>query len=439
MAKRTVKWLKAVRTPGRYYDRDWLYINVVSATSKSFFFRYVSPTKFNEKTGKAMIRDMGLGSFPSHRTLAKARAEAQRLRKLVISGIDPMDQRKADKHEKIAAAKSARTFGECANAYIESQKHGWTNPAHKAQWHSTFNETKRGKKVFPALTADLNDLPVRKVDTAAVESCLKKIWYTKTESAKRARGRIEKVLDWAKVKDSRSGENPARWLGHLDTLLPPPSKVRKPKHQPSLHHRSIFDFMQKLRTRSGVSARALEFLILTVTRTGAVIYATWDEIDFEQRMWTVQSRRIGAKIADDEARVTILIDRAIEILKALPREEGNPYLFIGGKKGRGLSSAAMLELMREIEPDGNGKSKYVPHGFRSTFRTWCSDKTNHPTAVSEATLWHGLPSKLLAAYDRSEMIEKRTRIMNEWAAYCELPPIETDGNVTPIRKVRETA
>lgn len=422
----TVKDLAKKRKPGRYCDKDGLYLRVAhtDARTTSWLFQFVSPV-----TGK--VRQMGLGAYPDV-SLRDARTEVAKLREQVRLKKDPMLERDQTLKRERGAAAASKTFGECAAMYVETHKASWTNPAHIAQWHSTFNETKRGKLTFPAHTAILNNVPVGEVDTDLVVECLRLIWTTKTESATRVQSRIAAVLDWAKVMKFRSGDNPARWKGHLAKLLPKPSKVRKVKHQPSVHYRKLPALMQKLRARPSVSARALEFLILTATRTGAVINATWDEFDFSQKLWTVQPRRLGSKITDDEARTTILTERAVAILKDLPREEGNPHVFIGGKEGKGLSDMAMLELMRDLSPG------HVTHGFRSTFKTWCSDMTNHPSAVSESALWHGLPSKLLEAYDRSEMTEKRERLMRDWAAYCARPPIETDGVVTPIRRTKES-
>lgn len=415
----------------RYADRDGLYIRVAVSGSgreqkatKSWVFKFVSPI-----TGT--VRYTGLGSYPDL-SLADARIEAEKLRKKVRKGKDPVDQRVEQKQERVKASKSL-TFGQCAAKYVESQKHGWTNPAHIAQWHSTFNETKRGKLVFPALTADLNSLPVRRVDTDAVVECLEKIWTTKTETAKRARGRIEAILDWAKVRGYRSGDNPARWSGHLDKILAKPSKVRAVEHHPAMPWREVPEFMLKLRSGQWVSHRALEFMVLTATRTSAVIHARWDEVNFAERLWTVQPGRVGSKITDGKPRTVPLSDRAIEILKALPRIEGNPHVFVGGKEGRGLSDMAMLEVMRDFAP------AYVPHGFRSTFKDWCTDQTNYPNRVSEVALWHVVKDKTEAAYNRTDVIEPRRLLMADWAKHCARPPIESDGVVTPMRKAKETA
>lgn len=415
----------------RYADGDGLYIRVAVSGSgdkqrvtKSWVFKYRSPV-----TGIA--RYTGLGPYPRV-SLAKARIEAEKVRRKVRKGKDPVDQNAKKGQKRVKEAKSL-TFGQCAEKYIESQKHGWTNPAHIAQWHSTFNETKRGKLVFPALTADLNGLPVRKVDTEAVVECLEKIWTTKTETAKRVRGRIEAVLDWAKVRGYRSGDNPARWSGHLDKILAKPSKVKSVEHHPAMPWREVPAFMAKLRSGLWVSHRALEFMVLTATRTSAVIHAQWDEIDFAERLWTVQPGRVGAKITDGKPRTVPLSDRVIEILRAVPRIEGNPHVFVGSKGGRGLSDMAMLEVMRDIAP------AYVPHGFRSTFSDWCTDQTSFPARVREASLWHVVQNKVEAAYNRTDVIEPRRLLMADWANFCSRPPVDSDSVVTPMRRTKETA
>lgn len=420
----------------RYADGDGLYIRVAVSGSgdkqrvtKSWVLKYKSPA-----TG--MVRYTGLGPYPQI-SLANARIEAEKARKKVRKGKDPVDQN-AKKEQKVQKAAKTLTFGQCAEKYIAAHKHGWTNPAHIAQWHSTFNETKRGKLVFPALTADLNDLPVRKVNTTAVFDCLSKIWETKTESAKRARGRIKKVLDWAKVAGHRSGDNPARWEEHLEFLLSNPSDVTEVENHPSMPFQDLQSFLADLRVRPGVSARALEFMILTATRTGAVLNAPWSEIDFENRLWSVPYGRKGAKIRSKnnrQGRTVPLSDRAIAILKELPREEGNSHIFIGGKQGRGLSNMALLELMRDMVPDETGqKSKYVPHGFRATFKDWCFDQAKYPSYVSEFALWHTVKNKSEAPYVRGTAPTPRTLLMTDWANFCTQSP--ADDVVTPMRRAK---
>jgi integrase len=329
---------------------------------------------------------------------------------------------------RLDAAKSV-TFKHCADRYIASHSGSWRNEKHRAQWFSTFNDTKRGSIKFPAFTKPINNLPVATIDTDLVNKCLEPIWNEKPETAGRVRGRIESVLDWAKVSGFRQGENPARWKGHLDQLLPKKSKISRVRHHPALPYPEVPAFMAELRTREGQSARALEFTVLTAARTGAVIGAVLDEIDLNSKIWTVAPERTGAKITgeDPKPRRVPLCDRAMEILKALPREEGNPHVFIGGKEGASLSDMAMLELMRGICPG------YVPHCFRSTFKDWCSETTNYPNEVSEAALWHAVADKVEAAYRRGDLFEKRRRLMAEWSKYCSTPGAAKRGSVVPLR------
>ncbi len=251
---------------------------------------------------------------------------------------------------------------------------------------------------------------------------LRPIWTTKPETAGRVRTRIAKILDWAKTNSYRHGDNPARWQGHLENVLPEKSKVSSVRHHPALPYADVPKFVAELRDVEGITARALEFAILTAGRTGAVIGAVWDEVDLQAKTWTVPPERIGTKITGDDAkpRLVPLSDRAIEILKALPREKGNPHVFIGqkrrikpGKKRtEALSNMAMLELMREMRPG------FVPHGFRSSFKDWAVETTNYPNMVSEAALWHVVADKVEAAYRRGDLFEKRRRLMANWAKYC---------------------
>ncbi|HXO70915.1 MAG TPA: site-specific integrase [Bradyrhizobium sp.] len=228
------------------------------------------------------------------------------------------------------------------------------------------------------------------------------------------RGRIESVLDWAKVSGFRQGENPARWKGHLDKALPRRSKVARVKHHPALPYIEVPEFISELRLIDGLSARALEFTVLTAARTGAVIGGLLVELDLGGKIWTVPPERSGTKIGGEEPkpRRVPLSDRALEILKALPREKGNPYIFNGAKTGAPLSNMAMLELMRDLRPG------YVPHGFRSSFKDWCAEATNYPGEVSEAALWHVVADKVEAAYQRGDLFEKRRRLMSDWARFC---------------------
>jgi integrase len=424
MTQRTLHKLSArtvasATKPGRYGDGGGLYLVVTSSGSRKWVFRY---TMGGEQ------RDMGLGAAREV-TLAKARELANIARGEVQDGLDPIEKRQDRKLEERAAVSEQMTFKECAEQYIAANESGWRNAKHRAQWKSTFNDTRRGKKLFPALTTPINDVPVRRLGTFGKDAlahsgqlasatrlvlqCIEPVWATKTETASRARGRIESVLDWAKVSGFRQGENPARWQGHLDQILPRPSKLKRVRHHPALPYEDLPAFMVELRGHSGESARALEFTILTAARTGAVIGATASEIDLASKVWTVPAERAGTKIVGDEpkARRVPLCDRAIEILDSLPSDP-NGYLFAGAKPDAPLSDMAMLELMREICPD------YVPHGFRSTFKDWCSETTNFPNEVSEAALWHGVADKVEAAYRRGDLFEKRRALMTAWEAFC---------------------
>ena len=229
---------------------------------------------------------------------------------------------------------------------------------------------------------------------------------------------------------------PARWTGHLDNVLPARGSIQKVAHHPAVAYAVLPDFMAALRERKSVSARALEFLILCAARTGAVIGATRDEIDFEQKIWSVPPARAESKISGDEPRRIPLCDRAIEILKALPHEQGNPYLFIGGLAGCGLSNMAMSELMKDMAFASTTPGRLaVPHGFRSTFKDWVSETTSYPSFVSEAALWHAVADKVEAAYRRGDLFNKRRKLMADWAKYCAAPKRSGDGDVVvPIRR-----
>jgi integrase len=261
------------------------------------------------------------------------------------------------------------------------------------------------------------------VDTGLVLRALEPIWTTKPETAGRVRGRIEAVLDWAKARGYREGENPARWRGHLDKLLPNRRKVRAVKNHPAMPYVELPEFIGELRSRDRISAKALEFTILCAARTGETVGARWTEIDLDAAVWIVPAGRMKA---GKEHRVP-LAPRAVELLAALPRE--GEFVFIGGRAGRPLSNMAMLELIRGMRP-GAG---YVPHGFRSTFRDWAAECTGYASEVVEMALAHAIESRVEAAYRRGDLFDKRRRLMTEWADYCAWSPQAT-GDVLPMRK-----
>jgi integrase len=272
--------------------------------------------------------------------------------------------------------------------------------------------------VFPAI----GGLPVESVDAGLVLKILEPIWRDKTETASRIRGRIESILDYAKARNYRTGENPARWRGHLDHLLPRPEKVSKVEHHAALSHSEIGEFMADLRGRDSTSARALEFLILTAARTGEVIGASWNEIDLKSRVWTIPGNRMKA---GREHRIP-LSDRAAEIVRIMQSRRENDFVF-AGMRGGGLSNMTLLAMLRTM-----GRS-VTAHGFRSSFRDWAAEQTNFPNEVCEMALAHAVGDKVEAAYRRGDLFEKRRRLMDAWAVFCS-KPTQSTGNVTTLRR-----
>ena len=306
------------------------------------------------------------------------------------------------------------TFAACAERYIASHKVGWRNPKHAAQWPATL-----GTYVYPVF----GSLPVQAVDVGLVMKAIEPIWVQKPETAGRVRGRIERVLDWATARGYRQGENPARWRGHLENLLPKKSKVRRVEHHAALPYVEIGAFMAELRQQEGVPARALEFAILTAARTGEVIGAKWDEIDLDERLWTVPAERMKA---GKEHRVP-LSDVALAIVEERRKIQQDDHIFPGGKAGRPISNMAMLMLLRRM-----GRGDLTAHGFRSSFRDWAAERTTFPAEVAEMALAHTVSDKVEAAYRRGDLFQKRRYLMEAWAKFC--ATVKASGQAAPIRK-----
>ena len=362
-----------------------LYLHVSDSLARSWIVRV---------TVNGKRREMGLGGFADV-TLAEAREKARAARKQVLQGIDPVAERQAERRRR--KTETVPTFKMCAEAYIEAHAPEWRNQKHAAQWSATL-----GTYAYPTI----GSMSVSDVDTAHVLEVLRPIWTTKTETATRLRGRIEQVLASATVAGYRKGENPARWRGHLDQLLPKPSKIAKVEHHAAMPIDELPDFMPKLAEVSGMSARALEFAILTAARSGEVRGATWDEIDLEGKLWTIPAERMKA---GREHRVP-LSEQAIELLKSLPIFEGVPYVFAAPRGGQ-LSDMAMTVILRRMGVP------FVPHGFRSTFRDWCSERTHCPSDLAEMALAHAIKSAVEAAYRRGDMLDKRRELMQTWADF----------------------
>lgn len=390
------------KTPGMCPDGKGLYLHVSKTGAKSWIYKY------SRAGGKRP--EMGLGPYPEV-SLAEAREKAEECRKLRAAGKDPIEVR--DAAILAAKIKAARvmTFEDCATAYIEAHRAGWRNDKHAAQWPSTLQTY-----AYPIF----GNLPVQEVDTPLIVKALKAIWYTKPETATRVRGRIERVLDWAKVSGFRTGENPARWRGHIAQLLPPRSKVAKQEHHAALPYAEIGEFMRLLREQGGTAARALEFTILTAARTGEALGARWEEIDFAARVWNVPEDRMKA----GKPHRVPLSAAALDILKGLQGASEGPYVFPGGKRGKPLSNMAMLVLLRRM-----GRRDLTAHGFRSTFKDWASEQTNFPGEVAEMALAHTIEDKVEAAYRRGELLEKRRLLMDAWASYCDRISEESGGKV----------
>jgi len=359
-------------------------------------------------------REIGLGGYPAV-TLAQAREKARATRDDIVKGVDPVAQRKAARSALMAQHEARSTFDECARRFIESKAAEWKNPKHRAQWAATL-------ETYASPT--IGKLNVQDVTLAHVVKILEadNLWTTKTETASRLRGRIEAVLDWATVRGYRTGDNPARWKGHLDKLLPAPSKTKVIEHHAALPYAQINDFITELRQRAGMAARALEFAILTAARSGEVRGACWDEIDLDAALWTIPAERMKA----GKEHVIPLAQQAVAVLKSLPRIEGNPLVF-PAPRGGVLSDMTLGAVLKRM-----GRGDLTAHGFRSTFRDWAGETTAYPREVIEHALAHQLKDKAEAAYARGSLLLKRRRLMADWAAFCEAKQAGA-GEVVAIR------
>lgn len=376
--------------PGHYGDGGGLWLQVSSSGSKSWVFRY-------DLAGKR--REMGLGSINTV-DLALARGRAQACRLLLQDRVDPLAERRREREAQLLEQAKRITFDQCATAYIAAHRDSWKSAKHAKQWESTLEG-------YASLV--IGALPVASVDTDLVVKVLAPIWQTRTETAGRLRGRIESILDWATVKKYRQGDNPARWRGHLENLLADPNRIAPVRNHPALPWRETALFMVDLRRREGVSARALEFTILTACRSGEVRGATWAEIDLNAALWTIPAARMKA---GKEHRIP-LSTGAMAVLSLIPRSSG--LVFPGRDSGVALSDMSLTAVLRRM-----GRVDITVHGFRSTFRDWCSEAVGNAFSreVCEHALAHSLPSKVEAAYRRGDLLEKRIALMQGWSDYC---------------------
>ena len=388
----TDRTIKAKKEKGYYADGDGLYLQVSTTGAKSWIFRFKS---------KGKARDMGLGGFPSV-SLSEARQKAKDARKHRDEGNDPIAARAAAEAQKRLAEARGTTFRECAEQLIASNENGWKNAKHRQQWRNTL-----ATYAYPVL----GDVPVADVTTDLVLKVIEPIWATKTETASRVRGRIERVLSAAKVRGLRDGENPARWHDHLRETLPEKSEIARVKHHPALPYKDVPAFIARLRAKKLTTARALEFTILTAVRTSEAIGATFDEFDLAAKAWRIPGERMKA----GEPHRVPLCDRAVAIVKELAATKLNDFVFPGVKRGEHLSEMAMLMLLRATRPG------ITVHGFRSSFRDWAGEETATPFDICEAALAHTRKDKVHAAYQRGDLFKKRDTLMQAWAKYCEPP------------------
>jgi len=403
MAKMTAKGLeKLIREnkPKRTALGNNLYLSITKGGSASFGFRYA--------VGKSS-RLMGLGSYcPVNNNLAIARSKALNVQAMFRQGIDPIEQVVKDAVIKQAddlanafnAVKDQATFERVALEYIDTKKAEWKNPKHTAQWKNTLVTY-----AFPKI----GSMPVDNIDTQHILKVLKPIWNTKTETASRVRGRIELILDYAEVQKWRTGSNPARWKGHLKSILPSPQKIIEVKHHKAMPYEELPTFLSDLKLMDGMGARCLEMAILTCLRTNECTGAKWSEIDLNKQLWTVPKARMKKGV---EHRIP-LSDKAMELLIKLSEQRTNDYVFPSSSNNGGISTGTMDALLIR-----KGYKPYTVHGFRSTFRDYITEKTNTAWRTGEEALAHKLADKAEAAYQRGDLLEKRTILMQIWANYC---------------------
>jgi integrase len=383
----TTKRVAKLTTKGRYADGHGLYLQVMTPSNRSWLFRY-------SRDGREKF--MGLGPLHAF-DLAEARERARKARQQLADGVDPIADRRAQREAKRAAEAAVVTFKQAAEQFIELYADGWRNAKHRAQWRSTLESY-----AFPSL----GNRPVETIDNALINATLAPVWSDKAATAGRVRNRIERVLKW--VRDGRP----------LPTF-----KASEKSHHPALAYGDLPEFMAELRSRTGVAVAALEFTILTAARTGETLGAKWSEIDLANRLWIISAERMKS----GKAHRVPLSDRAVEILETLPREARNDYLFVGTQAGKPIANSQMLKLLRGMRPG------VVVHGFRASFSTWCREATAIANDIIESSLAHTNPNKTELAYSRGDLLDKRRRLMTEWAKFCSSPARE-GADVISIRQ-----
>jgi integrase len=399
--------MKIAKKKGRKHYGSGLYLQTGESGSASWLLRY-------QRNGKETW--MGLGP-KSVFTLQKARARAVAEKQKIYEGVDPLLARREQRARQALEASRSISFAAAAEMYYAQHEGKWSNAKHRQAFLSTLKQ-----HAYPLI----GKLPVASIDTGLVLKVLERddLWTKKHQTASRVRGRIEAVLDWAKIRGYRADENPARWDGFLDQVLPAGPEIAKVVHHAALPYADAPAFVAELRKRGGIDAAALEFLILTASRTGEVLNARWSEVNLAEKSWTIPAERMKGR----KPHRVALSDRAVAILKSLPREANNDLVFIGNKPGKPLDKMVMPRLVAAMGVDT------TIHGFRATFRTWAAEQTSYPREVIEAALAHTTGSAVEMAYQRSDMIEKRRQLMEQWSTFVATPGRKTGSNVTPMRK-----
>jgi integrase len=387
----TAMSVKALSTPGRYGDGGNLFLQVSRGGTKSWLFRYM-------RNGQA--RAMGLGSARVV-MLARAREKAAACRSQLADDIDPIEARRAARVAAQRDLTASITFRYCAERYIAAHEAAWKSQKHREQWRASLE-----LHVYPIFDA----VAVSAIDTDLVMQVLEPVWNKRPKTAERIRGRIERILSWAKVRGYRHGENPALWRGHLDQLLPATRKISHIRHHAALPYQQVGIFLSKLRESQWLATSCIEFLVLTAARSGEARGARWEEIDLPTKTWIIPAFRMKG---NREHRVP-LSDRAIELLLALPRLSTDSLVFSGGNEGEALHDRTLTLTLRRLNYE-----HITIHGFRSTFRDWAAEQTHYPREVAEAALAHVNVDRVEAAYRRSDLFEMRRQLMSQWATYCD--------------------
>jgi integrase len=396
----TVRRIAKLTKPGRYLDGHGLYLQVGHTGARSWLLRYVQAG--NE-------RWLGLGPLHTF-TLDEARQRAVRARQQIHDGIDPIALKRAARDTQALERAKALTFEQATKQYFDQHSPKWSNARHREQFVSMMQAY-----AYPVI----GKLPVATIDTGLILQVIEPIWTTKNQTAIRLRGRIESVLDWATVRGYRTGENPARWKGHLAEVLPASSHIAKVKHFTALPYTQAPAFVAQLATLQGIGPKALEFLILTAGRTDEVLSARWSEINLDEALWTIPPERMK----EGAIHRVPLTERAIEILRALPRE--GDLVFLSSKPGRPMGKMTFLKLIKAM-----GYDDITTHGFRSCFRDFAGDMTSFPREVAEAALAHKIGDASEQAYRRGDALAKRRRLMQAWADFIATP--QRSASVTPI-------